>query len=438
MKMLVRMITAVLAVVLVAGAASWVISMPKTAMRGVWKTEGHGLFLDVGALTIDVYEHSAASCQHTMRIPAHLGLIRLAEGVRLSTAEDRLSMSADGTIGAITADRVETLPGACVPESPGRPGTAQQNFDVFWAKMDAHYAFFDLHAVDWAARRAAFRPADDAIMGDDALFALLSKTLVGLDDGHVSLSRDEGVFSPYTPPEWYDQRNNLRNTTQASIPGGLTEIADTGLSYGWAAPGIGYISITEMDVSPGFGTSREAFAASAFAPIMAEMTPARAIIVDVRHNPGGSDLIGLAFASYFTATPVPVLSKTTRTETGYSAPLTYVLQPTGGPALAQPVILLTGPLMGSAAEIFTMAMRELPQVTVLGTPTSGGLSDILEVTLPSGWTLGLSHQRYLDPAGTLYEKTGIPPDIARPFDLAGFAAGHDSLLAEAVAMTPAP
>jgi C-terminal processing protease CtpA/Prc len=230
----------------------------------------------------------------------------------------------------------------------------------------------------------------------------------------------------------------MREATWALIPSGLTNVTDTGLSYGFAAPGVGYISIAHMNVSSGFGTSLEAFAAKAFAPVAAAMAPARVFIVDIRTNPGGSDLIGLAYAGYFTATPVPVLSKTTRTSTGYSASLHHVLQPQGGPVLSQRVILLTGPLTASAAEIFTLAMRDLPQVTVLGAPTAGALSDILDVTLPNGWTLGLSHQRYLDQRGTLFEAVGIPPDLVRPVDIAGLAAGTDSLMAEAAAIVPAP
>lgn len=438
LKRVLQASAALIGISVTAAVVSWAISMPKSDLRGIWQTEGYGYVLDVGAFSIDIYETSAVSCLRSMRIPAHLGLIRLAEGVRLGTDSGRLSLSFDGAIGPIRADRVDALPGACAPESPLRPGTAQENFDVFWAKMNEHYAFFDLHGVDWAARRAALRPADDAVLDDDALFALLSSALVGLDDGHVTLSREDETFSPAVRPGWYANRHDMREATRAATPGGLTGVPDTGLSYGFAAPGVGYVSIANMNVSPGFGTSLDAFAAKAFAPVAAAMTPARMIIVDVRTNPGGSDLVGLAYAGYFTATPVPVLSKTTRTTSGYSAPLHHVLQPHGGPVLSQPVILLTGPLTGSAAEIFTMAMRELPQITVLGTPTAGGLSDILDATLPNGWVLGLSHQRYLDPQGALYEAVGIPPDVARPVDLGGFIIGRDSLLAEAIAMVPTP
>jgi carboxyl-terminal processing protease len=438
MKRLLLASAALIGIIATAAAASWVIWMPKADLRGVWRTEGYGYIIDVGAFAIDIYETSAVSCLRSLQVPAHLGLIRLVEGVDLGTDNGRLSMSFDGAIGAIRADRLDALPGPCAQGSPLRPGTAQENFDVFWAKIDEHYAFFDLHGVGWDARRAALRPGKDDVLTDDAFFARLSDALTGLDDEHLTLSRAGEAFSPALRPDWYANRHDMRNVTWAAIPGGLTEVADTGLSYGFAAPGVGYISIARMNVSPGFGTSLEAFATKAFAPVAAAMAPARMIIVDVRYNPGGSDLIGLAYAGFFTATPVPVLSKTTRTSTGYSAPLHYVLQPQGGPVLSQPVILLTGPLTGSAAEIFTLAMRDLPQVTVLGAPTAGALSDVLDVTLPNGWTVGLSHQRYLDQRGALFEAVGITPDLVRPVDIAGLAAGTDSLMAAAAAIVPAP
>ena len=437
-KRLLRASASLILIVATTAVASWVIWMPKADLRGVWRTEGYGFVLNVGAFSIDIYETSAVSCLRTLQIPAHLGLIRLVEGVNLGSDNGRLSMSFDGAIGAIRADRLDALPGPCAQGSPPQPGTAQENFDVFWARMDEHYAFFDLHGVDWAARRAALRPGKDEVLTDDALFALLSDALTGLDDEHLTLSRAGETFSPALRPDCYANRLEMRAVTRSSIPGGLTEVADTGLSYGFAAPGVGYVSIAHMKVLPGFGTSLEAFAAKAFVPVAAAMAPARTIIVDIRTNPGGSDLIGLAYAGYFTATPVPVLSKTTRTSTGYSASLHHVLQPQGGPVLSQRVILLTGPLTASAAEIFTLAMRDLPQVTVLGAPTAGALSDILDVTLPNGWTLGLSHQRYLDQRGTLFEAVGIPPDLVRPVDIAGLAAGTDSLMAEAAAIVPAP
>ena len=65
----------------------------------------------------------------------------------------------------------------------------------------------------------------------------------------------------------------------------------------------------------------------------------------------------------------------------------------------------------SAAEIFSLAMMALPNVTRIGTPTYGILSDSLEKQLPNGWSLGLSNEVYVAADGNLYEGRGIPPNI---------------------------
>jgi C-terminal processing protease CtpA/Prc len=65
----------------------------------------------------------------------------------------------------------------------------------------------------------------------------------------------------------------------------------------------------------------------------------------------------------------------------------------------------------SAAEIFSLAMMALPNVTRVGTPTYGILSDSLEKQLPNGWSLGLSNEVYVAADGNLYEGRGIPPNI---------------------------
>jgi C-terminal processing protease CtpA/Prc len=100
--------------------------------------------------------------------------------------------------------------------------------------------------------------------------------------------------------------------------------------------------------------------------------------------------------------------------------------------LGQPVVLLTSRLTGSGAEIFTMAMRDLPQVTVMGENTGGGLSDILGVSLPNGWKFGLSNQEYATSDGSIYEATGIPPEIVITIDPDALARGEDPVLQAAI------
>ncbi|MEM9788559.1 MAG: S41 family peptidase [Pseudomonadota bacterium] len=409
---------------------SFVVSAPNATMRGIWATEGYGLYLDIGRTQIDIYEVTEISCLHSETLPAHQWLINALEEVTFATTGDQLQINVASILNPIIANRQATLPALC-PQTPDEPGTAQENFDVLWQVMDEHYAFFELHGVDWDARQS-LRPATHAVLSDEDLFSLFQETLAGLDDGHLSISGPDGqVHSPSVPPDWHDERYVVRNATFAQFDQ-LTEIPDTGLQYGWATPDIGYIHIAGMHVDPGFNTGSIAFARDAFSEAATALENAKGIIVDVRYNPGGSDQVALAYAGFFTDTPRPALSKTIRTASGYTEPLNIVLTPQGDMHLDQPVVLLTTKYTGSAAEIFTIAMRELGQVTVMGTNTSGGLSDIGNFRLPNGWELGLSHQRYLSADGTLFEGSGVPPDITMQVELEAARTGQDTQLQAAI------
>lgn len=56
----------------------------------------------------------------------------------------------------------------------------------------------------------------------------------------------------------------------------------------------------------------------------------------------------------------------------------------------------------SAAEIFILAMTQLPQVRLLGRNSSGALSDSLGSGLPNEWSFSLSNEVYRDPVVQWY------------------------------------
>ena len=102
----------------------------------------------------------------------------------------------------------------------------------------------------------------------------------------------------------------------------------------------------------------------------------------------------------------------------------------------KPVYLVTNDVTASAAEIFTMCMRSLPNVTTVGLPGEGALSDVLSKTLPNGWELGLSNEIYVDHEGICHEGPGIPTDIPMEiFDHENIAAvGHAESMQKIVAL----
>lgn len=432
MKRLLRQLWIVIGALVAAFAVSWLIYMPDAEQRGVWRAQTGGSIITLNVAQAKVYSETSISCVHDLTFPAHLKLVEMAEGARIETDGDTMLLHLGGSVDPTPYARIDALPDTCGPLDPAN-ATPRATFDVMWAAMDEHYAFFDLHGVDWDARRA-LAPAPDAQMDNDALKALFLQTMDGLDDGHVHFGSPEiGYDSPALPPDWFPEnapfeRADLGQIARDTVGADLTVLDLTGVEYTLLPDGIGYILIRHMGLDTPFGASETSAMALAFGEVADALQDARAIIIDIRYNPGGSDGVSFGLASHFTAQPVDVFTKTTRDGDGQTDPFTATLLPFDDTPLTQPVILLTSRLTGSAAEILTLAMRELPQVTTMGEPTSGGLSDVLGITLPNGWGLGLSNQTYLTMDGQLYEAIGIPPDVPFAIESAPLLMGDDPLL----------
>jgi len=411
---------------------SWIVYMPNSAERGVWLHPGNGNILELGRLRADMYNQTSFGCTKTAAFPAHMGLVYLLEGAWVERSQDQLKLLIATGIEDQSFDPIDALPTQC---SQSIEPTADAVFETMWAAMNENYPFFDLYGVDWDERHA-FSPAPAA--SDAELFAAMSEALTGLDDGHVQLiAGDLGYFTPSVAPKWMPEpeleREDLSQIARDTMAIPLTRSELAPIDYGMSADGIGYVLIGGMWVNNGFGQSELNAAKRAFAEISLVLQSARGLIIDIRYNPGGSDGIPLTYAGFFIPDAVTVIKKRTKAGDGWVDPGEAAIVP--APAdqqLSQPTVLLISDLTGSAAEIFTIAMREIPQVTVMGEPTGGGLSDIHGITLPNGWQFGMSNQEYLTNAGELFEGVGVPPDIPFEIDGAALQKGRDMLLVAAI------
>lgn len=419
----------VLGAVIGAFALSWLIYMPNAEQRGIWRATNGGSIITLNPLAAKLYSETNVSCVEQLTFPAHLKLVEWAEGAVLDVDGDQMSLSVDGTLDPIAYTRIGALPSHCT--QPSENATSKEVFDAVWAAFDEHYAFFDLHGVDWAARRA-LAPTEN--LSDDELFAVLQDMLTGLDDGHVQLGTPLGSYSPSLAPDWVPEdrgdleRPDLWQIARDTVGADLTPIELTAVEYTLLPDGIGYVMIRNMGFDTPLGGLSQSGMAQAFSQASNALQDASAIIIDLRYNPGGSDTVSLGIASHFTASSLDVFTKTTRNGDTQSPPFTATILPFDETPLAQPVLVLTSNLTGSAAEILTLSLRDLPNVAVMGENTSGGLSDIMGFTLPNGWELGLSNQTYLTMDGTFFEGTGIPPDIPFTIEFEPFLRGEDPFL----------
>jgi hypothetical protein len=305
------------------------------------------------------------------------------------------------------------------------PDDPAVNFDALWTEFDRHYSFFELKSVDWDSLYAEYGPRAAAAQGQIELIEAFGGLLDHLEDGHVN------IYTPtvgYAYTGWYEPYPVSFHwpTVQARLSG-IRRSPDQRVVWGDLGGGIGYVHVGD------FGTTRDRDLAS----VVRDFEDKAAMIVDVRSNGGGSDRASRGTVGHFTAARFHYRTIRYRDgprHTDFSDPIDDYVEPTMDLRFDGPVVVLTNRRTFSAAEDFVLAMRQLPQVTVVGDTTGGGSGNPIFRELPNGWTFRLSRWLATDPGGFNWEGVGIPPDTWVVQTDADAQAGEDPVLDEAVAV----
>jgi carboxyl-terminal processing protease len=156
--------------------------------------------------------------------------------------------------------------------------------------------------------------------------------------------------------------------------------------------------------------------------------PPRAIILDLRDNPGGlAAVLGDVVALFFEGrTDFMVLDGRFIDKVLHNTPARQVW--TG------PVAVLVGPGSGSASELLAALMQETKRGLVAGQTSAGAVIGSRPVNLPDGGELSLSLSAVRTGQGRrLLEGAGVTPDIVVEPGLEDLRAGRDPALEAAVA-----
>ncbi|MCY0997075.1 S41 family peptidase [Myxococcus sp. MISCRS1] len=398
------------------------------AARGVWRSRGHGHVLTVSAKDLKLHHATAAGCypQPGEEPGALSGFVH----VMPDSAPDSLSLSAVPGDTRYLFERLPALPPEC---SANTEWTPPRLFELFAATFTEHYAFFAERHVDFSARVAALRPRVTDATKPRALFGVFQALTTGLGDAHTRIAAEvdgetlghaegeartlervdaegskAGQSSRDAQRAWLAAYRD--GILQTVLKGAGHHVANKRVIHGLVGD-VGYLNVVTMggyvdedDVPP-----REELRVldEALDTALQSFQGARAVIVDVSNNRGGHDVISRAIAARFTDT-----RRLAYTKVPFNSdvpPQAFHVEPASGPRYTGPVYLVTSDITVSAGEVFTLAMRALPNVTHVGTTTRGALSDVLVKPLPNGWSVELSNERYLDPKGQLFEARGIPP-----------------------------
>lgn len=422
----------------------------QSRLQGTWEQRGYGRMLEIVSDEITLYDFTSQTCAR--------GDTEELEDIaaKLDTIDDDSGEFTlrDAPVGFVTRyTRTDALPDTCSEPIGSRPS---EIFNHVWHTFNEYYAFFAERGVDWLAQYDAVRDRIHDDMSDAELFEVLQTLLQPIDDVHVAVTMADGTsYSPGQPKGFFQDllaefeaqsevsdvdsyivqelNSALAIVDLVYLEGEYSESGGpSGDFFKWGVIGdnTGYLNIGAFIL--GFDQTiadQLADVERIIDEILTDLNGTESLIIDVRLSPGGADPIALAVANRFADAQRLAIRKITRTVAGESAGEEAFVEPSGRVAYSKPVVVLTSGFSASATEVFTLAMRTMPQVTVIGEATIGALSDILEKPLPNGWQIDLANEVYFDADGTSFEAVGIPPDIAAPaYGKQAREAGQDSAL----------
>jgi hypothetical protein len=152
-----------------------------------------------------------------------------------------------------------------------------------------------------------------------------------------------------------------------------------------------------------------------------------ALIIDVRRNGGGSDVLDLVW-SYLFKEPVHTMDNYSRISKTTDQRWTMAYVP--GPRLDKiPVYVLISRRTASAAEALAYVMKTQGRGTLVGEVSRGAANPIEEFTVPElSICMAVSAYRVSSPiTGTCWEGVGVEPDIKVPPEKALYAAGVEAM-----------
>lgn len=281
--------------------------------------------------------------------------------------------------------------------------TNKEVFDHLWQEFSDYYPYFQHKNINWNHIYDIYRPSVDSVNSQEDLFDLLKQMIYRLKDGHIVL---ESPFNRYQYDDWYqsDYNSNLINANYLNYQ--LQEDQAGVYSYGRILD-ILYVHLAS------FKGQKKPYKQLAQI-IEASNNNTNGIILDLRTNGGGSDVNAHLIAKEFINNSIRL--RWIRYRNGpdhysYSRWISNELTPKQH-NYKHPVVIITDRSVFSAAEDFVLALRQLPNVLVVGQFTGGGSGNPMTRELPNGWIIKVPRWQVGDPlTKELYEGIGLEPDF---------------------------
>jgi len=284
------------------------------------------------------------------------------------------------------------------------------NFETLWKEFDEKYGLFRIKQIDWDMVYETYRPQINNEQSDTALYEVITTMLASLNDSHVALlpTKDSGL--PFYQSGILGTKDSIDDFSLDIIKANYLEdekFMGPFFTYGKLPANIGYMHIEGFSDLP-------KYLEDPLEDVLNALRNTNGMIIDVRGGYGGEDLAGQYIAGRFTSETRPYMKTRVKSGPGeddFTSLQTWNIKPSGSFQYIKPIVVLTHRFTISARETFCLAMRTLPQVTIVGDTTAGAFSNQINRELHNGWGYSLSIGEWFDADGISHEGTGLIPDV---------------------------
>lgn len=322
-----------------------------------------------------------------------------------------------------------------------------KNFDFLWQTFQDRYANFDLKKVDWQTIYDQYRSSITKTTTNQQLFETSCAMLQELRDGHVTIEPRFNEKDIECGPPYTFSLEEAFATDEASKAFG--QVMDkTLLAHGFSkgqdryvsedahfqyrtSNTFGYLRIAEMPETR-LGKVR---LNKCLNESMKAFEHKEAVIIDLRFNEGGWDKSAYAIANRFVSKKQigHYTKERKKGKAEFKKLKTWTLKPKGKIQFNKQIIILTSDLTASAAEVFILALGQLPNVTIIGDTTEGIFSDMHYFKMPNNWIVTLSHIQFFSAKMVNYEDVGIEPSIQIKNTRQDLTTGKDAVIEKTMA-----
>ena len=315
-----------------------------------------------------------------------------------------LSCAESGGFRARDGARLPLVPWRIATRGPELPeGAAAVAADRLFTALRERYSYRDRLGIDWRELDRRHRE-DLAGCRTGAALALHTAEMLGLaQDPHIGVRWRDAELTTFRRPA----RGNFDvQALQRSLPN-LRGVGRSGATAR-TDDGIGYLLVST------FARERRDDLDQVLQALRG-LRDCKALVLDVRPNGGGDELLARRLAAFFVEGDVVYAAHRTidpSAEDGFGPRQERRMQGNDAPeTFAGPVAVLTGPTCMSSCEAFLLMMKQSPRAVLVGESSYGSSGNPQPHELLAGLTVLLPSWQALRPDGSCFEGEGIAPHL---------------------------